>query len=55
MNISLATFMKIALTAVVVLVLMFGVAYSVIDSKTSEYEEQIGNTEMPSTNGPFTP
>lgn len=55
MNTSLSTFMKIALTAVVIVALLFGVAYAVIESKTAEYENEINNLRMPDPSGPYTP
>ncbi|MDQ0255483.1 succinate dehydrogenase hydrophobic anchor subunit [Evansella vedderi] len=51
MNTSLAQFMKIAVTAIVIIALLFSVGYSMIDTKTSEYETEVSNLPMPETSG----
>lgn len=43
---SLTTFMKLAFTAVLVTVLVFGILYVVLDEKTVEYEQHIHNLQI---------
>lgn len=50
MNTSLSTFMKVALTAVVVTVLLFGVLYTALQDKTNEYEDHIRNLQVETSN-----
>ncbi|MDQ0255484.1 succinate dehydrogenase hydrophobic anchor subunit [Evansella vedderi] len=47
---SLSTFMKVALTAVIIVALLFGVAYSMIEVKTDEYEGHIRDLQLINNN-----
>ncbi|MDC3424308.1 hypothetical protein NC797_07270 [Aquibacillus sp. 3ASR75-11] len=41
MNETLSTFMKIGITALCIGLLLFGVAYSMLDKEAGEYEQKI--------------
>lgn len=43
---SLSTFMKVALTAVIIVSLLFGVAYSTLEDKTAEYDEHVRDLQI---------
>lgn len=52
MNESLSQFMRIALTAIVIVALLFSVGYQMVDEKTDEYKtSSIDTLPQPETSG----
>jgi succinate dehydrogenase hydrophobic anchor subunit len=54
MNTAIAKFMGIAITAVVIIALVFNVAYTMLEGETTEYRTQIEGLQTPSTANPTT-
>ena len=50
MNTTLSTFLKIAITAVTIGALLFGVAYTMTDGQVTKYETEITNIQLPKSN-----